>query len=123
MDRFFPKEKLLLTGNPVRQEVVRLAGKRPRGMEEFGLQEGRPVLFITGGSLGARGINQGVKAALSGWKAAGIQVIWQTGTPFLATARRPWQRWIMMLAKCMSSLPAWTWPMLLPTSWYRAPGP
>jgi len=87
MDRFFPKEKLLLTGNPVRQEVVRLAGKRPRGMEEFGLQEGRPVLFITGGSLGARGINQGVKAALSGWKAAGIQVIWQTGTPFLATAQ------------------------------------
>ncbi len=87
MDRFFPKEKVLLTGNPVRQEVVRLIGKRPRGMEEFGLQEGRPILFITGGSLGARGINHGVKAALAAWKAAGIQVIWQTGTPFLATAQ------------------------------------
>ncbi|MCU0319332.1 MAG: undecaprenyldiphospho-muramoylpentapeptide beta-N-acetylglucosaminyltransferase [Flavobacteriales bacterium] len=69
MERFFPKEKLLLTGNPVRAEVVRLTGKRPRGMEHFGLNEGRPVLFITGGSLGA------------------IQVIWQTGTPYFAQAR------------------------------------
>jgi len=82
MEKFFPREKLLLTGNPVRQDVVRLAGKRPRGMEHFGLQEGRPVLFVTGGSLGARGINHGVEAALARWKEAGIQVIWQTGTPF-----------------------------------------
>lgn len=82
MEKFFPREKLLLTGNPVRQDVVRLSGKRPRGMEHFGLQEGRPILFITGGSLGARGINLGVEAALAQWKEAGIQVVWQTGTPF-----------------------------------------
>ena len=87
MERFFPKEKLLVTGNPVRTDVVRLAGKRPRGMEHFGLTEGRPILFITGGSLGARGINLGVEAALQQWKDAGIQVVWQTGTPFLAQAR------------------------------------
>jgi UDP-N-acetylglucosamine--N-acetylmuramyl-(pentapeptide) pyrophosphoryl-undecaprenol N-acetylglucosamine transferase len=88
MDRFFPKDKVLLTGNPVRQEVVRLTGKRPRGMEEFGLQEGRPILFITGGSLGARGVNRGVEAALKSWQEAGIQVIWQTGTPFLQQAQQ-----------------------------------
>lgn len=86
MEKFFPKEKLLLTGNPVRQDVVRLAGKRPRGMEQFGLEEGRPVLFITGGSLGARGINHGVQAALPLWQQSGIQVIWQTGTPYFKQA-------------------------------------
>lgn len=87
MERFFPKEKVLFTGNPVRQDVVRLTGKRPRGMEFFGIVEGRPIVFITGGSLGARGINHGVKAALSEWKAAGIQVIWQTGKNFYGTAK------------------------------------
>ena len=87
MEKYFPKEKLLLTGNPVRQDVVRLTGKRPRGMEHFGLLEDRPTLFVTGGSLGARGINHGVEAALPLWREAGIQVVWQTGTPFLQQAR------------------------------------
>lgn len=87
MDRFFPKDRILLTGNPVRQEVVRLTGKRPRGLEEFGLQDGRPIVFITGGSLGARGVNRGVEAALKRWQEAGIQVIWQTGTPFFQQAQ------------------------------------
>jgi len=86
MEKYFPKAKLLLTGNPVRQDVVRLTGKRPRGMEHFGLQEGAPVLFITGGSLGARGVNRGVEAALPLFKEAGLQVIWQTGTPYFAQA-------------------------------------
>ena len=88
MEKFFPKEKVLLTGNPVRQEVVRLAGKRPRAMELFGLHEGAPVLFVTGGSLGARGVNMGVEAALPKFKNAGIQVIWQTGTPYFEQARK-----------------------------------
>jgi UDP-N-acetylglucosamine--N-acetylmuramyl-(pentapeptide) pyrophosphoryl-undecaprenol N-acetylglucosamine transferase len=88
MERFFPKEKLLLTGNPVRQDVVRLEGKRPRGMEKFELREGAPVLFITGGSLGARGINRGIEAALPRLKEAGIQVIWQTGIPYFEQAEK-----------------------------------
>ncbi len=87
MEKYFPKEKLLITGNPVRQDVVRLAGKRPRGMEQFALHEGRPVLFVTGGSLGARGINRGVEAALPMLKDAGIQIIWQTGTPYFMQAQ------------------------------------
>lgn len=92
MDRYFPREKLLLTGNPVRQEVVRLAGKRPRGMEHFGLSEGRPIVFVTGGSLGARGINLGIEAALTSLRDAGIQLVWQTGEPFLERAREAVQR-------------------------------
>ncbi len=86
MEKFFPKEKLLLTGNPVRQDVVRLAGKGPRGLEHFGLREGGPIVFVTGGSLGARGINRGIEAALPLLKSAGIQMIWQTGTPYYKQA-------------------------------------
>ncbi|MCB9171197.1 MAG: undecaprenyldiphospho-muramoylpentapeptide beta-N-acetylglucosaminyltransferase [Flavobacteriales bacterium] len=87
MERYFPREKILLTGNPVRQEVVNLAGKRPRGMEHFGLKEGAPVVLVTGGSLGARGINRGIEAALPELKEAGVQLIWQTGSPYLEQAR------------------------------------
>lgn len=86
MEKYFPKDRILLTGNPVRSDVVRLTGKRPRGMEHFGLREDAPVLFITGGSLGARGVNRGVEAALGLWKEACIQVIWQTGTPYFKQA-------------------------------------
>ena len=82
MEKYFPAERLLLTGNPVRPEVVRLAGKRPRAIEDLGLQNDRPVVLITGGSLGARGINRGVEAALPMWKEAGLQVLWQTGAPY-----------------------------------------
>ncbi len=88
MEKFFPKDRILLTGNPVRQDVVRLEGKRPRGMEEFGFQEGRPILFVTGGSLGARGVNRGIQAALAKFQEAGIQILWQTGTPYFDQARK-----------------------------------
>ena len=88
MDRYFPKEKILMTGNPVREEVVRLEGKRPRSLEQFGLQEGRPIVFVTGGSLGARGINQGIETAMPMLKERGVQLIWQTGTPFFTQANK-----------------------------------
>jgi UDP-N-acetylglucosamine--N-acetylmuramyl-(pentapeptide) pyrophosphoryl-undecaprenol N-acetylglucosamine transferase len=87
MERFFPKDRILLTGNPVRTGTVKLTGKKPRGLEQFGLRADAPVLFVTGGSLGARGINRGVEAALPLWKQEGIQVIWQTGTPYLKQAQ------------------------------------
>jgi len=87
MEKFFPQEKILLTGNPVRQEVVRLTGKHPRGLEQFGLQDGRSIVFITGGSLGARGINRGIEAALPLLKDQGVQLIWQTGAPYFKQAQ------------------------------------
>lgn len=92
MERYFPKDRILLTGNPVRSETVKLAGKRARGVEHFGLKDDAPVVFITGGSLGARGINRGVEAALQKWKQAGLQVIWQTGTPYFAQAKQAVER-------------------------------
>ncbi|MEO7079967.1 MAG: undecaprenyldiphospho-muramoylpentapeptide beta-N-acetylglucosaminyltransferase [Flavobacteriales bacterium] len=87
MDRYFPAEKIRLTGNPVRQDMVRLTGKRPRGMEHFQLREDALVVLVTGGSLGARGINHGIVAALSQLRDQGVQLIWQTGSPFHAQAQ------------------------------------
>lgn len=88
MDRYFPKEKIRLTGNPVRQDMVRLTGKRPRGMEHFQLRGDAPVVLVTGGSLGARGINLGIAAALPRLRDQGVQLIWQTGTPYHAQAEQ-----------------------------------
>lgn len=82
MDRFFPKEKLLFTGNPVRREVINLEGKRPRGLEAFGLDAGKPVVLAVGGSLGARSINESVHAGLQKLADQGIQLIWQTGKTY-----------------------------------------
>jgi len=87
MEKFFPSDRILLTGNPVRTDTVKLTGKQPRGLEHFGLRDDAPIIFITGGSLGARGVNRGVEAALSLWKKEGVQVIWQTGTPYLKQAQ------------------------------------
>lgn len=86
MEKYFPQDRVLLTGNPVRTDTVKLTGKRPRGLEHFGLRADALIIFITGGSLGARGVNRGVEAALTRWKEAGIQLIWQTGTPYLKQA-------------------------------------
>lgn len=80
MERFFPKEKIILTGNPVRQEVVHnLEGKKIRGAEYFGLDENKKTLLVIGGSLGARTINQSIEKSLPMFVENNIQVVWQTG--------------------------------------------
>ncbi len=80
MDTYFPKEKIYLTGNPVRNDVVATEGKREEALHYFGFTADKPVLFVTGGSLGARTINKGVARHLKSLADQGIQVIWQTGT-------------------------------------------
>lgn len=82
MERYFPAGKVLLTGNPVRQEVLQVVGKREEAFRFFGLVEGAPVVFVTGGSLGARGINLGILEALPLLRKNGVQLLWQTGLPF-----------------------------------------
>jgi len=86
MEKFFPKEKLIITGNPVRQEMVNITGKKEEALRFFDLKEGVPVLLITGGSLGARSVNQNIAKGLQQLKDAGIQVLWQTGKPFYQEA-------------------------------------
>ncbi len=87
MDRFFPKEKLVLTGNPVREEVVKLVGKRERALEFFGLSPHKKILLTMGGSLGAGTINQTIHRGLERFREAGVQVIWQTGKSYFAVAK------------------------------------
>ncbi|MEM7055302.1 MAG: undecaprenyldiphospho-muramoylpentapeptide beta-N-acetylglucosaminyltransferase [Bacteroidota bacterium] len=80
MDRYFPADKIVLTGNPVRQDITNLAEKRLAAYEYFGLVPDRPCLLVLGGSLGAHTINESVLQALDQLLEAGIQVIWPTGS-------------------------------------------
>ncbi len=79
MERFFPAEKIVYTGNPVRKDIVDYKKYAEGAFEFFGLKPGIPTLFIMGGSLGARTINLSVERNLEALQHAGIQVLWQTG--------------------------------------------
>ncbi|HRG59466.1 MAG TPA: undecaprenyldiphospho-muramoylpentapeptide beta-N-acetylglucosaminyltransferase [Bacteroidia bacterium] len=87
MDRFFPKEKLKLTGNPVRNDILNLSGKRERALEYFKLKEGFKTVFVTGGSLGSRTINESILKNIDLFAAHDIQLIWQTGKAFIDKAQ------------------------------------
>ncbi len=86
MDRFFDKSKILLTGNPVRQDVINLEGKQPGAFEFFNLDPLKPVVLVTGGSLGARTINESIYQHLDYLIQNDIQVIWQTGSRYFKKA-------------------------------------
>ncbi len=77
MEKFFPAEKIILTGNPVRQNLQN--GSREDALEHFGLDPNKKTLLIIGGSLGARTINESIIAHLDALLDSDIQVIWQTG--------------------------------------------
>jgi UDP-N-acetylglucosamine--N-acetylmuramyl-(pentapeptide) pyrophosphoryl-undecaprenol N-acetylglucosamine transferase len=79
MERFFPAKKIILTGNPVRQDILQLAGKREEAHEYFKLKKDKKILLILGGSLGARTINQSLMKGLTALKDQDIEVVWQTG--------------------------------------------
>ncbi len=84
MENFFPKEKILFTGNPIRKESVSIKGKRELGLTEFGLSADKKTILITGGSLGARTLNESLMAGLDKIVAADVQVIWQCGNYYFA---------------------------------------
>lgn len=79
MERFFPANKILLTGNPVRQQLTECKLSRSEAIEQLGFDPFRPVVLIIGGSLGARTINESVLANLNLIGESKVQVIWQTG--------------------------------------------
>ena len=86
MEKFFPDDRLMHTGNPVRAEVVGNRISREDGLAFFGLESGRTTVFITGGSLGAKSINEAINAGIPLLKKNQIQLIWQTGKTFAAKA-------------------------------------
>ncbi len=79
MEKFFPKSKIVKTGNPVRGDLVALTSDKTDALNFFGLQPNKPTLLILGGSLGARRVNELLEEKLSFFKTFGIQIIWQCG--------------------------------------------
>lgn len=86
MERFFPAEKIILTGNPVRQNLE--GGNKTEAIEHFCLTAGKPTLLVIGGSLGARTINRSIAAGLDTLMQAGINLIWQTGKTYYDDCRQ-----------------------------------
>ena len=80
MERFFPKDRILLTGNPVRQSLLNASLTREECAAAFGLNPAKPVVLLVGGSLGARTLNESVIRNLSRIAASQVQFIWQTGS-------------------------------------------
>ncbi|WP_337041619.1 undecaprenyldiphospho-muramoylpentapeptide beta-N-acetylglucosaminyltransferase [Emticicia sp. 17c] len=87
MERFFPKEKIVLTGNPVRKDIIETASKREQALKHFGLDPERKTLLIIGGSQGAKTINESIAAGLNDLIANDLQVVWQTGKLFIEQAK------------------------------------
>lgn len=79
MERFFPAEKIIMTGNPVRQNVLESKLSQEEARKSFGLDAQKKTILLVGGSLGARTINESVLQHLDLIKTSGIQYIWQTG--------------------------------------------
>ena len=93
MEAYFPENRIVMTGNPIRKELELLSEKLDsrhkahetlhendgEALRYFGLETGKPVILVLGGSLGARTVNQSIQKGLTSLLDAGIQVIWQTG--------------------------------------------
>lgn len=84
MERFFPKDKLLLTGNPVRQNLLEEKITKEDARRKFGLEPDKKTVLIVGGSLGARTMNESVMQHLDLIRDSGVQFIWQTGKYYSA---------------------------------------
>ena len=87
MERFFDKNKIILTGNPVRQGLLNENTTREEAIASFGLDPNKRTILILGGSLGARTINQCLMNNLDKVKSSGVQFIWQTGKIYIEEAR------------------------------------
>ncbi|MBQ1874153.1 MAG: undecaprenyldiphospho-muramoylpentapeptide beta-N-acetylglucosaminyltransferase [Paludibacteraceae bacterium] len=83
MERFFPAEKIILTGNPVRQNLLKGESKKVKGEKN---------LLVIGGSLGARTINEAIKAALPELSKTKIHVVWQTGKVYYDQCHAAWEK-------------------------------
>jgi UDP-N-acetylglucosamine--N-acetylmuramyl-(pentapeptide) pyrophosphoryl-undecaprenol N-acetylglucosamine transferase len=82
MEKYFPKDKIILTGNPVRMTFDNLDTLRAEALEHFKLNNSMPVILVLGGSLGAGTINSSVGGGIGAVGEAGVQMIWQTGSHY-----------------------------------------
>jgi UDP-N-acetylglucosamine--N-acetylmuramyl-(pentapeptide) pyrophosphoryl-undecaprenol N-acetylglucosamine transferase len=88
MQRFFPKHKIVVTGNPIRSDIAAVDKvSKKDALEHFGLQEGKTTVLAVGGSLGARSINEAIAKHMDAFEKNDLQLIWQTGK----TDSQKWQ--------------------------------
>ena len=87
MEKFFPKEKIMVTGNPVRVAITGASVTRSEGIKFFSLNEVKKTVLIVGGSLGAKSINEAIDKGLDDLLSQNLQLIWQTGKPYSAKAK------------------------------------
>ncbi|MGN7820274.1 undecaprenyldiphospho-muramoylpentapeptide beta-N-acetylglucosaminyltransferase [Chitinophaga sp. 22536] len=87
MDKFFPADKIVFTGNPVRNNITQSAVTREDALQHFGLSSQKQTIFAVGGSLGAKSINEALQPLLPALVQKDLQLIWQTGKPFYETAK------------------------------------
>lgn len=88
LEKFFPKEKIYFTGNPIRQDVINISDKRPAALKHFGLSADKLTLLVVGGSLGSRTINESISDSLTLIADNNLQLVWQTGKQYIETAKK-----------------------------------
>lgn len=86
MEKFFPAEKIMITGNPVRSSIVQSQVTREEGIRFFGLDPAKKTVLSIGGSLGAKSINEAIDNGIKSFTGNNLQLIWQTGKPYAAKA-------------------------------------
>jgi len=87
MDKYFPADKIIYTGNPVRSDLLNVESKREEGLMNFNFRGNRRIVLVLGGSLGARTLNHSINAGLEKLIQEKIQVIWQTGRSYYPAAK------------------------------------
>ena len=87
MEKFFPAGKILITGNPVRESISKSTVTRENALGIFNLDPGKKTIVAIGGSLGAKNINEALAAHLEDFEKNNLQLIWQTGKPYVAKAK------------------------------------
>ena len=87
MEKFFPQDRIIKTGNPIRKESVNIDGKHMQALELYKLSSFKKTILVTGGSLGARTLNNSILAGIDKLIDADVQVIWQTGKFYYKTIR------------------------------------
>lgn len=85
MERFFPADKIIMTGNPVRQALFETKATKEEAKKSFGLNPDKPVILFVGGSLGARTVNESILSHLDMIEENDVQIIWQTGKYYSAS--------------------------------------
>lgn len=88
MDKFFPSDKILLTGNPIRRESVDIQGKREEALQFFSLSDSRKTILVVGGSLGSLTLNESLLAGVDKVIENNVQVIWQCGTYYYESYKK-----------------------------------